>query len=91
MMADIQLKSGVESEFKQWFSEVNQVLSKFDGFVSRRLLQSGDGSYRILVEHQSKETFVKMHNSPEHEKIAQRLPEFFAAEPQRKSFTIAAE
>ena len=91
MMADIQLKEGVESEFKKWFSEGNQILSKSDGFVSRRLLQSGDGSFRILVEHHSKDTFVKMHNSPEHEKVAQRIPEFFAAEPIRKSFTIASE
>ena len=41
----------------------------FPGFVSRRFLKSPDGSYRIIVEHESKDTFIKMHQSPEHEKL----------------------
>jgi len=35
VIADIQLKKGTESEFKQWFAESNKTLSKLDGFVSR--------------------------------------------------------
>ncbi|MDH3490238.1 MAG: antibiotic biosynthesis monooxygenase [Nitrosopumilus sp.] len=91
MMADIQLKEGAEEGFKDWFSESNKVLSGFPGFISRRFLKSNDGSYRIIVEHESKETFIKMHQSPEHEKIHPKGHSFMSADPIRKTFTVAAE
>ena len=91
MMADIQLKEGAEEDFKNWFSESNKVLSNFPGFVSRRFLKSNDGSYRIIVEHESKETFIKMHQSPEHENLHPTGHSFMSAAPVRKTFTVAAE
>ena len=91
MMADVQLKEGAEDDFKSWFSESNKILSSFPGFVSRRFLKSNDGSYRIIVEHESKETFIKMHKSPEHEKIHPKGHSFMSADPVRKTFTVAAE
>lgn len=91
MMADIQLKDGAEEDFKIWFSESNRVLSGFPGFISRRLLKGHDGSYRIVVEHESRETFVKMHNSPEHEEIHPAGHSFMSADPVRKTFLVAAE
>ncbi len=91
MIADVQLKEGAEDEFKSWFSESNKVLSSFPGFVSRRFLKSPDGSYRILVEHESKETFIKMHQSPEHEKIHPKGHSFMSSDPVRKTFTVVAE
>ena len=91
MMADIQLKEGVEEDFKAWFSESNKVLCDFPGFISRKFLKSGDGSYRILVEHESKETFIKMHQSPEHEKVHPKGHSFMSADPVRKTFNLAAE
>jgi len=91
MMADVQLKEGAEEDFKNWFSESNKVLSSFPGFVSRRFLKSNDGSYRIIVEHESKETFIKMHQSPEHEKLHPKGHSFMSADPVRKTFTVAAE
>ena len=91
MMADIQLKEGAEEGFKDWFSESNKALSGFPGFISRRFLKSNDGSYRIIVEHESKETFIKMHQSPEHEKIHPKGHSFMSADPIRKTFTVAAE
>ena len=60
MIAEVQLKEGAEDDFKSWFSESNKILSNFPGFVSRRFLKSPDGSYRIIVEHESKETFIKI-------------------------------
>ena len=60
MMADVQLKEGAENDFKTLFSESNKVLSPFPGFVSRRFLKSPDGSYRIIVEHETQETFMTM-------------------------------
>ena len=91
MMADVQLKEGAEDDFKSWFSESNKALSGFPGFVSRRFLKSSDGSYRIIVEHESKETFIKMHQSPEHEKVHPKGHSFMSADPIRKTFTVAAE
>ena len=91
MIADVQLKDGAEEDFKTWFSESNKVLSKFPGFVSRRFLKSPDGSYRIVVEHESKDTFVKMHQSPEHEKLHPAGHSFMSTDPVRKTYTVAAE
>ncbi|MGY5142583.1 MAG: antibiotic biosynthesis monooxygenase family protein [Nitrosopumilus sp.] len=91
MMADIQLKEGAEDDFKKWFSESNGVLRNFPGFISRRFLKSGDGSYRIIVEHESKETFISMHNSPEHEKLHPTGHSFMSAPPARKTYTVSAE
>ncbi len=91
MMADIELKEGAEDDFKSWFSESNKVLSSFPGFVSRRFLKSADGSYRIIVEHESKETFIKMHQSPEHEKLHPKGHSFMSVDPVRKTFNVVAE
>ncbi len=92
MVADIQLKDGTEEDFKRWFSESSMVLSGFPGFVSRRLLKAHDGSgYKIIVEHESKETFIKMHNSPEHEKLHPTGHSFMSADPVRKTFSVIAK
>jgi len=91
MMADVQLKDGAEDNFKKWFSESNKVLANFPGFISRRFLKANDGSYRIIVEHKSKETFIQMHNSPEHDKLHPEGHSYMSAPPARKTFSIAAE
>ena len=91
MIADVSLKEGAEDDFKSWFSESNKVLSSFPGFVSRRFLKSADGSYRIIVEHESKETFIKMHQSPEHEKLHLKGHSFMSADPVRKTFIVVAQ
>ena len=91
MIAEVSLKEGAEDDFKSWLSETNKVLSHFPGFVSRKFLESPDGSYRIIVEHESKETFIKMHQSPEHEKLHPQGHSFMSADPVRKTFTVAAE
>ena len=91
MIAEVSLKEGAEDDFKSWFSESNKVLSHFPGFVSRKFLESPDGSYRIIVEHESKETFIKMHQSSEHEKLHPQGHSFMSADPVRKTFIVAAE
>jgi heme-degrading monooxygenase HmoA len=90
VIADIQLKKETESEFKQWFVESNKTLSKLDGFVSRRLLESADGKHRIVVEHQSKETFEKMHQSQEHAKLHSQAVTFMEEPPLPKFYNIVA-
>ena len=91
MMAKITLNSGVDDQFKSWFSESNKILSEFPGFISRRLLQSSaDGSYTVVVEHESKESFIKMHQSPEHEKVHPIGRSFMSADPVKQAYTVAA-
>ena len=91
MMADVQLKEGAENDFKTLFSESNKVLSPFPGFVSRRFLKSPDGSYRIIVEHETQETFMTMIQSPEHQEFHPKLHSFMSTEPVKKMFTSSVE
>lgn len=91
MMADVQLKEGAENDFKTLFSESNKVLSPFPGFVSRRFLKSPDGSYRIIVEHETQETFMTMIQSPEHQEFHPKLHSFMSAEPVKKMFNSSVE
>ncbi|MGI0073298.1 MAG: antibiotic biosynthesis monooxygenase family protein [Nitrosotalea sp.] len=69
VVVEIQLKKGMEEEFKKWVGESNKDLSKFDGFINRRLLQSHAGKHLILVEFESLEKFEKMHQTQEHHQI----------------------
>ena len=60
-IVDICLKAGVEDDFTKSPS-ANAKLCQCAGFVNRRLLKSGDGSFRIL-EHDSQDTFEKMQSA----------------------------
>jgi len=90
-MVDIVLKDQKKDDFKTWITESNQVLSKFDGFISRRLLEGDNGANRILVEFENMESFKKMHQSHEHGQFAGQLGEFMAQPPQRNFFQVVAE
>ena len=85
-IVDVSLKEEKISEFKTWITESNKTLSKFDGFVSRRLLEGEDGSKRIMVEFENIELFRKMHQSPEHENFHNELGSFMA--PSTTSISI---
>ena len=67
--AEIQIKKGSEDVFKNWIKESNVELSKFDGFVRRRLLESHNGKHLIVVEFETKEKFETMHKTQEHFQI----------------------
>ena len=90
VIADINLKNGVEQEFNKWFSESNKTLSKQEGFVSRRLLESHDGSHRIIVEHQSMQTFEAMHHSQEHAKLHSEAITFMESPPIPKLYNVVS-
>lgn len=91
VMADLRLKDGADDDFRAWFSESNQTLSKFPGFISRRLLQSGDNDYRVIVEHESRESFTRMHQSPEHAKVHPVGRSFMTSDPVREMYTVVAQ
>ncbi|SVB76858.1 uncharacterized protein METZ01_LOCUS229712, partial [marine metagenome] len=91
VVADIKLKDGVESDFKTWFSKSNEILSKLDGFTSRRLLKAENGSHRIIVEHQSKKTFIKMHESEEHSKLHVEAQTYMTDPPLPRFYEVIAK
>jgi len=69
VIADLKIKKDEEEAYKKTFVETNKFASKFDGFVSRRLLEKSDGSHRILVEFENAEKYGKMHQSPEFDRF----------------------
>ena len=90
-IVDIQLKKESLDEFRKWFEESNKLLQDTEGFISRRLLESEDGDHRIIVEHKSKESFIKMHQSPIHQNLHKTAQTFFAESPKRKTYQVIVE
>ena len=90
-IVDVSLKEEKISEFKTWITESNKILSKFDGFISRRLLEGEDGSKRRMVEFENSELFRKMHQSPEHQNFHNELEVFMTKPPQRQFYHVVAE
>jgi heme-degrading monooxygenase HmoA len=67
------IKEGKDEEFRKWFEWSSEVYARFDGFISRRLLRSMEkGTYVGLVEHETEETFMAMHLSPERQKALEK-------------------
>ena len=88
VMADITVKQGQEAEFEKWFVESTRIVSAMSGFKSRRLfrMHGASATYRIVFEHESKSTFVAMHNSPEHDQIFAKGRPLMESEPVRRTF-----
>ena len=87
-MVDMNITPGREDEFKAWVAESNKVISKFDGFVSRRLLQGSDGSLRMLVEFESREQFAAMRKSREHQTVHRQAAEFRDGPPSPTLYSV---
>ena len=75
------VKEGRDEEFRAWFEWSNEVYASFDGFISRRLLRSTEGAYFGLVEHESDETFMAMHLSPERQKAWEKVEPLLQGSP----------
>ncbi len=82
------IKKGKDQEFKDWFKESNAIFSKFDGFVSRTLLISANGSFAAIVQHKSKDTFMKMENSKERNELRNKVSPIFEAEPKPSFYEV---
>lgn len=89
-MLDMSIKPGREEEFKAWVIASNKTISKFDGFVSRRLLQGSDGSLRMMVEFESEELFAAMRQSEEHRTVHRQAAEFRDCPPAPVMYTAVA-
>lgn len=91
VVANIKIKPGQLDDFKIWFSKSNQTLSKFEGFVSRRLLETKDGQHAVLVEFEDLEKFGKMHQSSEHESLHSQAVSFMDAPPSPKFYNVVSQ
>jgi len=91
VISDIKIKKDSIEDFKKWFSEANKVVSKFDGFVSRRLLETKEGSHRVIVEFESLDKFGKMHQSPEHDKLHSQAASYMEIPPTPRFYNVVAQ
>jgi heme-degrading monooxygenase HmoA len=89
--AEIQIKKGSEDEFKNWIKESNAELSKFDGFVRRRLLETHNGKHIILVEFETKEKFETMHKTQEHSRIQSKGHSFMEGLPKPTFYEVISQ
>lgn len=91
VIADVEIKPEFKDDFKKWFSEANKTVSKFDGYISRKLLEARDGKHRIMVEFEDMNKFRKMHQSKEHDKLHAKAVAFMEKLPLPKFYNVVAE
>ncbi|MBA4395486.1 MAG: antibiotic biosynthesis monooxygenase [Desulfobacca sp.] len=83
------IKEGKDAEFQEWFAWSNTEFRKYPGFINRRLLKPiKDGHYAGIVEHESRETFMAMHNSPEHAEAGERVGPLFDGHPTPQFYEV---
>lgn len=91
VISDIELKKETMKEFKEWFIQSNEVVSKFDGYISRKLLESPEGAHRIVVMFSNREAFSRMHQSPIHAGIHSEAVKYMARAPRPAFYSVVAE
>lgn len=91
VISDIELRTELTQQFKEWFVISNKVISGFDGYISRKLLESPEGAHRIIVMFSNKEAFAKMHQSPVHAGIHSEAIKFMARPSRPAFYTVVAE
>lgn len=91
VISDIELKKESMQEFKKWFVESNKVVSRFDGFIARRLLESQDGRHRIMVMFSDRESFEKMRQTQDHAAVHAQAVAFMARPPMPAFYSVVAE
>ena len=91
VISDVELKKESMQEFKVWFVQSNKVISGFEGFLGRKLLESSEGAHRIVVTFSDREMFAKMHQSPVHARIHAEAVKFMARPPRPAFYSVVAE
>ena len=83
------IKSGKDEQFREWFAWSNKEFANHKGLISRRLLKPlKGGNYAAIVEHESHETFMAMHNSPEHGEAGKRVAPLFDGNPTPQFYEV---
>ena len=84
-----EIKAGKEEDFKAWFVWANSEFSKFPGFIRRSLLEpEQDGIYAAIIEMNSKEDFLRLHASPVHTEVAQKVAPLLAGSGSARFYRI---
>ncbi len=84
------IKADKDAEFRQWFAWSNREFASQKGFIRRLLLQprGGSGNYAAIVEHESYETFMAMHNSPLHARAYEQVAPLFEGSPSPRFYDV---
>ena len=83
------IKSGKDAEFREWFAWSNEEFAKHKGFIRRQLLKPREGgNYAAVVEHESYETFMAMHESPTQAEASKRVKPMFDGEPKPEFYEV---
>ncbi|MBI5480875.1 MAG: hypothetical protein HY906_18595 [Deltaproteobacteria bacterium] len=84
------LRPGKDREFRAWFAWSTKEYAKHKGFLRRYLLQPrAGGNYAAVVEHESYETFMPMHNSPTQKQAHQRVKPLLDGGPTPSFYVVA--
>ncbi|NDP48288.1 MAG: antibiotic biosynthesis monooxygenase [Sulfuriferula multivorans] len=84
-----QIKAGKDAEFREWFVQTNKEFATHKGFISRRLLKPIEsGNYAAIVEHESHESFMTMHDTPAHTEASKRVEPMFDGSRSPKFFEV---
>jgi heme-degrading monooxygenase HmoA len=76
------IKEGRDAEFREWFFWSGNQFTGYNGLISRKLLKPLEGgTYAAIVEHESRETFMAMQNSPEHAETGKRVEPLLDGHP----------
>ncbi len=83
------IKEGKQTEFEEWFAWSNQQFSKFEGFISRKLLKPLEGgNYAAVAEFESQAAFQAMHDSSMHADAGRRVRPLFDGQPTPKFYEV---
>ncbi len=83
------IRDGKDAEFREWFAWSNRELANYPGFIRRLLLKPREGGrYAAIVEHESFETFMAMHQSPDHDRIEERVSPLFDGQPTPRFYEV---
>ena len=76
------IKAGKDKEFREWFEWSNNELSKFKGFINRRLLKPlKEGNYAAIIEHESYDTFMAVQKTPFHDEAGKKVAPLLDGSP----------
>ncbi len=83
------IREGKDTEFQEWFAQTNKKFANYQGLISRRLLKPiKGGNYAAIVEHESQETFMTMHDSSAHTEAAKGLAGLFEGNPTPQFYRV---
>ncbi|MSM39089.1 MAG: antibiotic biosynthesis monooxygenase [Geobacter sp.] len=83
------IKEGKDAAFREWFADTNKEFGNFKGFIGRRLLKPMEsGNYAAIVEHESRESFMVMHESPAHIEAGKRVGLLFDGSASPKFYEV---